>query len=51
MRKNINHKECGVCGLDSSGSEQRPMVGLSELGSEPKGSIKYGGFLDKQSNY
>jgi hypothetical protein len=51
MKKSINLIECGVCGLNSSGSEQRPVVGLSELGSKPKSSTIYGEFLDKQSNY
>jgi hypothetical protein len=33
------------CGLDSSGSEQSPVVGSCEYSNEPSGSIKDGGFL------
>jgi len=34
------------CGLDSSGSGWGPVVGSSEHGNEPVGSMKGGEFLD-----
>jgi hypothetical protein len=37
----------GICGLQSSVSGQGPVVGSSERGNEPSGSINKGrGFLD-----
>jgi len=41
----------GNCGLDSYGSEQRPMAGSCDHCSEPSGSMKGGEFLDKLSDY
>jgi hypothetical protein len=35
-----------MCGLDSSGSGYKPMVGSCEHVNEPLGSIKCGKFLD-----
>jgi hypothetical protein len=34
------------CGMDSFVSEYEPVVGSSEHGNEPSGSIKFGEFLD-----
>jgi hypothetical protein len=36
----------GGCGLDASGSGQRPVAGSCEHGNEPSVSIKEGEFLD-----
>jgi hypothetical protein len=36
----------GRCGLDSSGSGQRPVADLCEYCNETSGSIKDGEFLD-----
>jgi hypothetical protein len=36
----------GRCGLDVSGSGQRPVVGCCEHGNEPLGSVKGGQYLD-----
>jgi hypothetical protein len=50
----INFREIGWvrgCGLDSSGSGQRPMAGSCEHGYELTGSIKGGRFLDQLNNY
>jgi hypothetical protein len=33
-------------GVDSSGSGKRPVVGCSEHGNKPSGSIKSGEFLE-----
>jgi hypothetical protein len=41
----------GRCGLDSSGSEQRPLAGSCEHGNEPSGSIKDREFLDLLNDF
>jgi len=40
----------GRCGLDASGSRQRPVVGCCEQSDEPSGSIKGEEFLDYLSD-
>jgi hypothetical protein len=40
----------GRCGLDTSYSEEGPLVGTPEHGNEPSGSIKGGEFLDQFSD-
>jgi hypothetical protein len=41
----------GRCGLDSSGSGYRQVVGSCEYGNESSGSIKGREFLDQLSDY
>jgi hypothetical protein len=41
----------GRCGLDSSGSGQRPMASSCEHSNEPLGLIKDGKILNWLSNY
>ena len=41
----ILKKQDGRCGLDSSGSGYRQVVGFCENGKKPVGSIKGGNFL------
>jgi hypothetical protein len=41
----------GRCGLNESGSEQRPVAALYEHGNELSGSINGGEFLDYLSDY
>jgi hypothetical protein len=44
--KRVLGKSVSVCGLDSCGSGQAPVVGFCEHGNEPSGSIKCREFLD-----
>ena len=37
-------------GLDGAGSGQGKLAGTCEVGNEPSGSIKGGGFLDQMTN-
>jgi hypothetical protein len=41
----------GECGLDASGSRQRPVAGSCEQGNEPSDSIKSGEFLASLRDY
>jgi hypothetical protein len=41
----IQSKRVGRCGLDASGSGQRPVTGFSEYGNESSGSVNVGNFL------
>jgi hypothetical protein len=40
----------GRCGLDASGSRQKPVAGSCEHGNESSGSVKGGEFLDYLSD-
>jgi hypothetical protein len=50
-KKKKKKKKARNTGLDSSSSGQRPVVGFSEHGNEPSGSIKGGEFLDNLREY
>jgi hypothetical protein len=45
IRMDLREIGAGRCGLDASGSGQRPVAGFCEHGNEPSGFIKGGGLL------